>query len=65
MTLFVLLVMMITTYAYIFSIPSYVWIRIRIFFSDSVVSDSFGFGSAILVFNLNGKHESIAQRGCV
>jgi hypothetical protein len=32
MTLFVLLFMIITTYAYIFSIPSYGWIRIRIFF---------------------------------
>jgi hypothetical protein len=31
MTLFVFLFVKITTYAYIFSIPSYGWIRIRIF----------------------------------
>jgi hypothetical protein len=57
MTLFVLLFMIITTHAYIFSIPSYGWIqiRIRIFFIririHQKVSDSFGFGfgSATLV----------------
>jgi hypothetical protein len=45
MTLFVLLFLIITTYAYIFSIPSYGWIRIRIFFgdSDSDPFKSFGF----------------------
>jgi hypothetical protein len=32
MTLFVLLFVKITTYAFIFSIPSYGWIRIRFFF---------------------------------
>jgi hypothetical protein len=54
-TVFVLLFMKITTYAYIFSIPSYGWIRI--FFRIRIhqkVSDSFGFGfgSATLIRRL-------------
>jgi hypothetical protein len=51
MTLFVLLFMKITTYAYIFSMPSYGWIRIRIFFRIRIhqkVLDFLGFESATL-----------------
>jgi hypothetical protein len=39
MTLFLLLFMIITTYAYIFFISSYGWIRIRIFFRILSYSD--------------------------
>jgi hypothetical protein len=56
MTLFVLLFMKITTYDYVYFIPSYGWIRIRIFFRIRIqqkVSDSFGFGSATLTCSLS------------